>query len=101
MNSLKQNCWDYMQCGHTCDPLEKDSSQTCPAVTATELNGINSGVNGGRMCWGIAGTFCGDQVLSKHAAVIDSCYHCEFFQLVKSQEEPDEFIFTLPGWVFL
>ncbi len=53
----KLNCWEYKHCerGPAHDDYEK--KDLCPAATSVVHNGINNGVNAGRFCWKVAGTF--------------------------------------------
>lgn len=74
---MKQNCWDYKNC---------DQRTNCPAYTEKKLNGIHSGENGGRSCWMIAGTLCGDKVQGRFAQKIGTCQECAFYKAVKHEE---------------
>jgi len=58
----------------------------CPAATDTSHNGKNSGKNGGRYCWKVAGTFCGGKVQGSSAAKLGTCIACDFFKLVSKEE---------------
>jgi nucleoid DNA-binding protein len=83
----KQNCWEYQNCGKqslTDDIFEEVG--TCPASTERCLDGINEGRNGGRSCWGIAGTLCGGEVQGSIACKIETCRKCGFYQLVQMEE---------------
>lgn len=87
MNRL--NCWEFNECGRD------RGDDVCPAVTASESDGINGGRMGGRICWAIAGTFCGDKVRCTFAEKIHSCLSCRFFHRVREEEETFELL--LPG----
>ena len=58
----------------------------CPAAVSTSVNGINSGLNGGRACWAVTGTFCGGKVQGTFAAKLSNCKECAFFQAVMKEE---------------
>jgi len=60
----------------------------CPASTDRSSDGVNGGTNGGRLCWAIAGTYCGGRVHGTRASTRESCFDCEFYKLVKSQQGP-------------
>jgi len=82
---MKDNCWDIMQCNQN---IKKE----CPATTSEQCNGIHGGVNGGRCCWQISGTFCEDVMLCGgteagiKAKDITSCIFCEVYIRVKLEE---------------
>ena len=62
----KVKCWEYMQCG-----IESPEGppKNCPAYP-----------NYGRICWAIAGTFCGGKVSGAYAQKLGNCRNCKFFQ---------------------
>jgi signal transduction histidine kinase len=47
---------------------------------------MNGGVNGGRICWAIAGTCCGGSEAATFASKHLSCLSCDFFKLVQAEE---------------
>ncbi|HEX7481344.1 MAG TPA: hypothetical protein VF331_26310 [Polyangiales bacterium] len=53
------NCWEFKHCGREPGGKAEGALGECPAACAHELDGINHGRNGGRVCWGVAGTLCG------------------------------------------
>lgn len=59
----------------------------CQAAVETSMDGINSGRNGGRICWAVAGTLCNNEVQSIFAIKIEDCVNCAFHQLVLGEEE--------------
>lgn len=63
-------------------------------------NGLNDGTKGGRICWAVAGTFCGGEVQGEYAQKIDSCMDCDFFKLVKREEHPN-FKLLQPGMIYV
>jgi chemotaxis protein histidine kinase CheA len=77
-SSLCLNCWEYMKCGK-----EKE----CPAGIHDAFEGMNSGNRGGRICWVITGTMCGNSTQGNcHQKFNELCKDCEFRLLVKRQE---------------
>jgi len=81
----KKNCWDVMECGR--EP--GNEGPVCPAATAYRLNGIHGGVNGGRSCWMVAGSFCFEgPPTGTFAQRMETCIDCRFYRMVK-EEEPE------------
>ena len=58
----------------------------CPAAADLSFDGINSGRCGGRICWAVAGTFCGGCVQGSFAEKRFSCLNCDFYQMVQEEE---------------
>ena len=52
------NCWEFKNCVRNLDGGNAVELGVCPAAVAKVFHGIN----GGRYCWGIAGTLCGGTV---------------------------------------
>lgn len=88
--ALKKNCWDHKNCGRQPGGAKVSELGVCPAATDASFNSINSGKNGGRICWAVAGTFCGGKVQGEFAQKRLSCMTCEFYTAVKN-EEADQF----------
>lgn len=82
----KINCWEHKGCGREPGGVKVKELGVCPAATDTKAHGINSGQNGGRMCWALTGTFCGGKVQGTFAQKELSCMNCEFYKNVKSEE---------------
>ncbi len=96
MNNIL-NCWQYMRCGR--EPGGKKAAElgVCPAATAVSHNGINSGKNGGRICWAVAGTLCGERVHCERATKEVSCMACKFFKKVKNEQGFYAFTLLMPS----
>jgi hypothetical protein len=91
----KQNCWEFMKCGREPGGRKVAELDICPVTTNTSVNGTNSGKNGGRICWTIAGTLSGGKVLGTFAKEKFTCVTCDFFKLVEKEEGIDNFkLFT-------
>jgi hypothetical protein len=58
----------------------------CPTVRAFGAHRINDGINGGRACWAIAGTFCQGTVQGSSIDKIRGCANCDFFESVAQEE---------------
>src|SRR3989304_1541240 len=82
----KINCWEHMKCGREPKGARAKDLGVCPAATYTSINGLNGGINGGRMCWAIVGIYSfadtkGPLSLNNHP-----CYECEFHRKVLAEE---------------
>jgi signal transduction histidine kinase len=70
----KTKCWEFHKCG-----VEKNVGSAvniCPAYP-----------NYGRICWAIAGTFCGKNVNGAIAQKLGDCRKCKFYQRVVVQKD--------------
>ena len=82
----KQNCWKFKRCGREPYGSNADELGVCPAAIEKRLSGSNSGSYGGRACWAITGTLCGDKVQGTFAAKLSDCMECDFYILVSDEE---------------
>lgn len=89
---VKENCWEFKKCGREKGGAKVNELGECPVVNHSSADGLNGGLNGGRICWVITGTFCGAKVQGVYAEKIDNCMKCEFFQKVESEETSEDFI---------
>jgi len=80
------NCWEFKKCGRQPGGAKAVELGVCPASTETKVGGVNSGKNGGRACWAIAGTLCGGTVQGTYTSKFVNCTQCDFYQLVASEE---------------
>ncbi len=85
----KLNCWDLKKCGRESGGSKAGELGVCPAAMDSSSDGTNSGKNGGRICWAVAGTFCGGKVQGDFAQKQVSCMACEIFKKVKTEEGAD------------
>ena len=97
---VKLNCWEIKKCGREPGGDKVDDMGICPACTDRSCNGINSGNNAGRLCWTIAGTFCGGKIQGDFAQKSVSCMGCVVFKQVKKEEGLEEFTLLKPGQVY-
>ncbi len=93
----KVNCWEMLQCGREVNGVNASQMGVCPANTDTSADGLNSGKNGGRICWAISGTFCGGEKQGTFAQKKMSCMSCEVYKRVQSEEKLNEFSLMKPG----
>ena len=90
----KINCWEYVGCGRELGGENVPESGVCMAAIDKLIDGVNNGRNGGRICWAISGTFCGDRIQGRFAKKLLSCKSCDFFHKVKDKEG-SKFIFSM------
>ncbi len=83
---MKQNCWEVLSCGREPGGATVGELGVCPAATDASVDGVNGGRYGGRVCWTIAGTFCGGSIQGTSAKKRLTCLHCEFFDRVQREE---------------
>ena len=91
------NCWEFKKCGREPGGEKVTELGLCPAAIKESTDGVNEGKNAGRVCWAVAGTFCGGKVQGTFAEKYLSCMACDFFKLVKEQEGATHFHMYLPG----
>ncbi len=71
---MKIKCWEYTKCG--VENAEGAANMRCPAYP-----------DYGRICWSIAGTFCGKRVSGAIAQKLGNCKKCEFYQRVAVRKD--------------
>jgi hypothetical protein len=86
---MSQSCWNFKKCGRQPEGARVADLGLCPASTATEADGLNSGRNGGRICWALTGTLCGGKVQGTFAEKLASCVECDFYRLVRDEQGKD------------
>lgn len=75
-----------MACGREPGGSRVDESGPCPAATETRLDGVNGGRNAGRICWVVAGTYCGGMAAGSCTRKYRVCMNCPFFARVEAEE---------------
>lgn len=93
---FKKNCWEIKNCGRAPGGEKVKELGVCAAATDTAVSGLNSGKNGGRICWAIVGTLCGGKRQGTFAEKKVTCITCDVYKLVK-QEEGNLFKMLKPG----
>ena len=83
---MKQNCWEFKNCGRTPGGAKAGELGVCPAATLTEFEGVNGGKCAGRFCWKVSGTYCKGEVQGSFASKYANCVLCDFFTAVKNEE---------------
>jgi len=87
MPTKKLNCWELKNCGRELDGDKVDELGTCPAAVSKESDGVNGGVNGGRICWAVAGTLCNGEVQGTFSKKFMNCLQCPVYTKVQEEEE--------------
>ncbi len=87
MSSKRINCWEYMKCGRSPENQKRTQCKKCPATMETSFNGMNEGLNAGRSCWLVAGTFCDGETSGTFAEKIKTCKDCEFYKDVHTNAD--------------
>lgn len=82
----KLNCWEFEKCGRHPGGMKVKEFGVCPAATEKRAHGINGGINAGRACWAIAGTFCKGKTQGSVAEKLGTCLKCDFYNLVRTEE---------------
>lgn len=96
----KRNCWEIKKCGREPGGNKTHDYGVCPAPADKSSDGVNSGKNGGRVCWAVAGTFCGGKVQGDFAQKSVSCMSCDVFKTVRTEEGTENFVLLKPGQVY-
>jgi CRP-like cAMP-binding protein len=86
MANGKLNCWEYKKCAREKRDRNTGKLSICPAASDASFDGINSGNNGGRFCWAVAGTCCAGKVQGTYAQKRESCMDCDFYKMVCAEE---------------
>ena len=85
----KLNCWEYLKCDMQPGGEKAKIHGACPAAADERVDGLNGGINAGRACWAIAGTYCGGSPKGIYALKLKDCMKCEFHELVIQEEKKD------------
>lgn len=83
---MKQNCWEFHNCGRASNGKNAQAMGVCPAAVDERLHGVHDGKNAGRSCWVVAGTLCGGETQGTFGKKFKNCEICEFYKQVRSQE---------------
>ena len=91
-----QNCWEYKNCGRQPNGRKVLVLGVCPAAQDMSFDGLNGGMAAGRICWAVAGTYCGGRIQGTFAEKLPDCMNCSFFKLVKREVGTNSFKFLKP-----
>jgi hypothetical protein len=75
-----------MRCGREPRGARVADLGVCPATLERRTDGMNRGINGGRVCYAVAGTLCGGKIQGTFASKLASCLACDFYRLVRREE---------------
>lgn len=71
-----------MKCGRETGGARVDELGVCPVSQENTADGLNGGLNGGRICWVINENGCHDKLMYGK----DFCFQCEFRYKVTQEE---------------
>ncbi|MFC1524666.1 two-CW domain-containing protein [Thermodesulfobacteriota bacterium] len=84
------NCWEYNHCSGRGECKDEKGCNNCPAYLEHRVNGMNGGINGGRICWFIDGTHCDNSLRidsgKSYVEKFKVCLKCDFNKYVEKQE---------------
>ena len=84
-----------MKCGRGPKGPKAKKLGVCPAASERILDRVHGGINSGRACWVVAGTFCGGTAQGSFARKQVACKRKgEYNQKQTNADNPVEF----PGW---
>ncbi len=75
-----------MKCGRGPKGAKAKRLGVCPAASEKRLDKAHGGINSGRACWTVAGTFCGGTVQGSFARKQVACKRCDFYKKVHHEE---------------
>lgn len=82
----KLNCWEYMKCGRELNGKKVKKLGVCPVATHPYADGINEGINGGRICWAIVGSYSLYNLKGPCSGTSHFCFECDFHKKVLEEE---------------
>jgi serine/threonine protein phosphatase PrpC len=86
MDPNRINCWEFKKCKREEGGINSSRLGVCPAAIDPVFDDFNLGVNSGRTCWLVAGTFCDGQAQGTFAKKQASCKSCNFYKKVHDEE---------------
>jgi hypothetical protein len=92
---VKINCWEFMKCGKERGGTKAEESGDCPPSTLKNADGLNDGMNAGRMCWAVASNLCGGTGVGMFVPKAVTCMNCPFYKLVAGEQGKDVLVFIL------
>ncbi len=78
----KVNCWEYFKCGREPGGAKCGERGICGVAGAFELEGVNRGTAGGRVCWAVTESGSAEARADKFCR----CIGCVFFRRVVAEE---------------
>lgn len=83
---MKKNCWEFTKCGRQPGGERVGEMGVCPAATYGPANAYLGGINAGRACTYVTGTFCSNTVAGTHRDKAKRCAQCNFYQHLRLEE---------------
>lgn len=81
----KQNCWEFEKCRRQPGGSKIKDLGICPAATFSAADGFGGGINGGRACVYITGSFCSSTVKGTRKEILKKCPQCDFYHVLKNE----------------
>jgi hypothetical protein len=78
------NCWEFNRCGQKPGDGNSGGTGICPTVSNNNFNGFNGGINAGRSCWMVGGTYCCGEKQGTFVDKTAACQKCNFYKHVES-----------------
>ena len=75
-----------MKCGRGPKGAKARRLGVCPAASEKRLDKVHDGINSGRACWVVAGTYCGGIAQGSYVRKQLACKRCDFYKKVQSEE---------------
>ncbi|KPJ99674.1 MAG: hypothetical protein AMK71_09365 [Nitrospira bacterium SG8_35_4] len=82
----KYNCWEFMKCGREIGGTNASQSGVCPIAAELAANGLNGGVNAGRICWVVASNANNGKGKCSDLRREHRCFQCQFRYKVLMEE---------------
>ena len=86
MTPKKENCWEYKKCGRDPDGNRINELDICPVAKDFRLDKVHGGLNAGRSCLVLVGTFCEGKVQGTFAEKYKTCMDCNLYKKVLVEE---------------
>jgi hypothetical protein len=75
-----------MKCGRELNGKKVKELGVCPVATHPYADGINEGINGGRICWAIVGSYSLYNLKCPGPGQSHLCFECDFHRKVLGEE---------------
>jgi len=83
---MNKNCWEIKKCGREQKLSGQKDTEICPAALSESHDGINDGINAGRICWRVTGTYCDGETQASYVFKAMNCAKCEVYQQIRKEE---------------
>ncbi|MEA3559059.1 MAG: hypothetical protein U9R75_07390 [Candidatus Thermoplasmatota archaeon] len=86
MGPMKKNCWDIKDCGRGPEGRLVKEKGECPVVNAKELDGVNDGSFGGRICWTVRTRDESGKLVPNWSKPDRDCLNCYVMDRIRIEE---------------